>query len=84
MMAIQASTDDHAQRALEVWREYERTHDVTALHGKAVGIDPVSGRVWFGDRARDVAQAARADGVTTKLLTIRVGLGYYQRKGGRR
>jgi hypothetical protein len=83
-MAIQAWTDSHTQRALEVWREYERTHDVTALHGKAVGIDPVSGRVWFGNYARDVAQAARADGVTARLLTIRVGLGYYQRKGGRR
>ncbi len=83
-MAIPAQSDPRTQRALEIWREYERTHDVTALHGKAVGIDPDSGRVWFGDRARDVAQAARADGVTSRLLTIRVGLGYYQRKGGRR
>lgn len=77
-------TDADTQRALEFWREYERTHDVSALHGKAVGIDAINGRVWFGDRASDVARAARADGVTSRLLTIRVGLGYYQRKGGRR
>jgi hypothetical protein len=83
-MAKLARTDARTQRALEVWREYERTHDVSALHGKTVGIDPESGRVWFGESAGDVARAAQADGITSRLLAIRVGLGYYQRKGSRR
>ena len=83
-MATRAWTDADTQRALEIWREYQQHHDVSALHGKAVGIDIVSGRVWFGDTAGDVAAAARADGVdTSHVLGIRVGYDYYQRKGGR-
>ena len=77
-------TDADTQRALDFWHEYERTHDLSGLQGKAVGIDPVGGRVWFGDTAADVARAARADGGQAELLTIRVGYDYYQRKGGRR
>src|SRR5438067_278844 len=78
-------TDADTQRALEAWSKYQQAHDVSALHGKTVGIDAVSGRVWFGDTAGDVADAARADGVdTSSLLAIRVGYDYYQRKGAGR
>ncbi|HTK76573.1 MAG TPA: hypothetical protein VL371_15005 [Gemmataceae bacterium] len=70
---------------MEFWHEYLQSHDVSALHGKTVGIDAAGSRVWFGDTASDVADAARADGVdTSALLAIRVGYDYYQRKGGRR
>jgi hypothetical protein len=83
-MAIHAWTEADTERALAVWREYQKTHDVSALHGKAVGIDTVSGRVWFGETAGEVADAARAEGVdTSNMLAIRVGYDYYQRKGGR-
>src|SRR5438105_7854841 len=46
IMATRAWTDADTQRALEIWREDQQHHDVSALHGKAVGIDIVSGRAW--------------------------------------
>ena len=81
-MTTRTWTEADTQRALEIWREYQRQHDVSALHGKAVGIDTVSGRVWFGEDASEVADAARAEGVdTSNMLGIRVGYDYYARKG---
>ena len=81
-MAIRTWTEADTQRAMEIWREYQRHHDVSGLHGKAVGIDTVSGHVWFGETASDVADAARAEDVdTSNMLGIRVGYDYYQRKG---
>lgn len=75
-------SDDDTQRALRLWDDYQKSHDVSALRGKAVGIDPKTGRVWFGDDAREVARNARADGVTARLLGLRVGEKFYLRKGG--
>jgi len=78
-----AQTDPEIQRIQEIWDEYQKTHDVSALHGKPVGVDPISGGVWFGESAREIADRARADGVE-RVVCFRVGLGYYLRKGGRR
>jgi hypothetical protein len=81
-MATHIWTEAETERALEFWREYQRHHDVSAFHGKAVGIDILSGRVWFGETASEVAGAARAEGVdTSNVLGIRVGYDYYARKG---
>ena len=73
---------DDTQRALGFWEEYQKSHDISALHGKAVGIDPKSGRAWFGEDAREVARNAQADGFTSRLLGLRVGERFYVRKGG--
>lgn len=77
-------TDEDTRKAQTAWAEYQQSHDVSDRHGQAVGIDPQSGRVWFGPRGVDAIDAARADGVTHPLLLLRVGYSYYQRKGGRR
>ena len=74
-------SDADRQRALHIWEEYQKAHDVSASTGQAVGIDPKSGRLWFGADAREVAAKARADGVSGRLLGIRVGQGFYLRKG---
>ena len=71
-------------RACQFWADYQKAHDVSARHGQAVGIDPVSGRVWFGETALDVSDQARAEGIAGPLYIVRVGYDYYQRKGGRR
>jgi hypothetical protein len=84
MTAASVWTDEDTNKAEAAWAEYQRLHDVSARHGQAVGIDPISGRVWFGPHGLEVIDAARADGVTTPLLLLRVGYPYYQRKGGRR
>jgi hypothetical protein len=71
-------------RALELWKAYQREHDVSAYVGQAVGIDPASGRVWFGESAQDIVQKLDAEGNAAPLFYLRVGSDYYQRKGGRR
>jgi hypothetical protein len=71
-------------KAREIWAEYQRPHDVSALRGQAVGIDPVSGRVWFGESAAAIMQQQQAEGIWIPLYFLRVGYDYYQRKGGHR
>jgi hypothetical protein len=71
-------------RARELWEAYQRDHDVSAHLGQAVGIDPASGRVWFGESAQDIVLQLDTEGIATPLYFLRVGSDYYQRKGGRR
>jgi hypothetical protein len=71
-------------RARQIWAEYQKHHDVSARVGQAVGIDPVSGRVWFGESAQDIVRQMNAEGIDTLLYFVRVGSDYYVRKGGRR
>ena len=73
-----------SERAHRYWLEYQRTHDVSEWLGHAVGIDPESGRMWFGRNAIDVVRKRDADGVHAPLFLERVGYPTYCRKGGRR
>jgi hypothetical protein len=73
-----------AERALEVWAEYQRRHDVSPLKGQAVGIDPATGQVFFGESAAAIATKLREEGQFRPLLFLRVGYDFYVRKGARR
>ncbi len=77
-------TEADTKRALEIWAEYQRRHDVSPQKGQAVGIEPVSGRVWFGERAIHIAAQMRAEGIDRPFYCVRVGSDYYIRKGGHR
>ena len=44
-----------------IWDKYQSEHDVSDRLGQAVGIDPVSERIWFGNKALDVARQMRAE-----------------------
>jgi hypothetical protein len=83
-MATATLSEMDVTRAKEIWAEYQKQHDVSGRKGQAVGIDPVSGRVWFGDSALDIRSQMDAEGVDQPLLVLRVGYDYYLRKGGRR
>ncbi len=74
---------DDTARAHQWWEAYQREHDLTLQHGQTAGIDPVQGRVWFGDSAQVIVAQLTAEGVTTPLYFVRVGTDYYLRKGGR-
>lgn len=52
--------------------------------GQTVGIDPISGRLWFGESATDVVQKMKREGVEATLYCLRVGRDYYVHKGGHR
>jgi hypothetical protein len=77
-------TDSQRTHALQIWAEYQKQHDVSDRMGQAVGIDPISGRIWFGESAVDIANQQDAEGDDAPLFFLRVGRGYYWRKGGHR
>lgn len=78
-----AWTEADTERATWIWGDYQRSHDLTAQRGQAAGIDPASGRVWFGNSAKDIVLRLEADGIRVPLFFLRVGQDYYGRKGGR-
>jgi hypothetical protein len=76
-------TERDSARAQEIWSAYQRQHDVSDRVGQTAGIDPVTGRIWFGESARDVVEKMHAEGIDAVLFCIRVGFDYYVRKGRR-
>jgi hypothetical protein len=72
----------NVKKAEKVWADYQKNHDVSHQHGKAVGIDPVSGRVWFGESSLDIVDQLDEEGIDVPLYFVRVGQDYYWRKGG--
>jgi hypothetical protein len=83
-MSVSNWTDADTVRAKEIWAEYQHQHDISARKGQAVGIDPVSGRVWFGESGLDIKRQMVAEGIDRPFYCVRVGYDYYLRKGGRR
>jgi len=71
-------------RALKIWTEYQEQHDVSTRAGQTAGIDPLSGRVWFGESAQDIAEQMEAEGAISPFYAVRVGSEFYLRKGGHR
>jgi hypothetical protein len=82
MPANEARVD--VARAQQVWAEYQKTHDVSDRLGQTAAIDPVSGRIWFGESAVAVWKQIQAEGLNVPTYMVRVGKDYYYRKGGRR
>jgi hypothetical protein len=83
-MSTSQLTDVDIKKAQEIWTEYQKQHDVSDRTGRAVGIDPVTGRIWFGERALDIADQLPAEGIDRPFYCVRVGRDYYLRKGGHR
>jgi hypothetical protein len=73
-----------SDRAQRIWSEYEREHDLSDREGQTAGIDPSSGRIWFGVSIQDVVAKRDAGGCDAPLYFIRVGSSAYYRKGGHR
>ena len=76
-------TEDDSARARRFWAEYQQQHDVSDRIGQAVGIDPDTGRVWFGESGIDIRRQQEAEGESKPLYVLRVGYDYYLRKGRR-
>ncbi len=74
-------TDLDTDRARQCWAQYQRQHDVSDRLGQTAGIDPVSGRVWFGASARDIVTQMEAEDAAAPLYFVRVGSDFYLRKG---
>ena len=76
-----AWTEADSARAKQLWRRYQRDHDLTDYTGKTAGIDPHSGRIWLGDSIQDVVSKREAEGLDAPLFFERVGSKTYLRKG---
>jgi hypothetical protein len=70
-------------RAKQIWKEYQRQHDLSNRIGQTVGIDPKSGRIWFGESIRDIVTQRDTEGLRSLLFFERIGSQTYFRKGGR-
>ncbi len=83
-MSVSQLTDADIERSLQIWDDYQKQHDLSARKGQPVGIDPVSGRVWFGESGLEIKRQMLAEGIDRPFYCVRVGFDYYLRKGGRR
>lgn len=81
-MSVTHLTDADSYAAQRLWRHYIAQHDVTDLNGQTAGIDPASGRIWFGKSIQDIVHQMDAEQVATGLFFVRVGSDAYWQKGG--
>jgi hypothetical protein len=83
-MATADWTEANTKRAESIWSAYQRDHDLSEKVGQTAGIDPVLGRIWFGNSIQEVITKRDADGSSAPLYFARVGSPTYYRKGGHR
>jgi hypothetical protein len=83
-MADVKLTNADTKRAQQIWDEYVSKNELANRRGQAAGIDPVSGRIWFGESASDIFCTMKESGEVVPLFFVRVGYDSYLRKGGRR
>ena len=83
-MTVSNWTEADSNRAQKIWSEYQQHHDVSERVGQTAGIEPVSGRIWFGDSIQELIAQRDVDGIAAPLFFIRVGSPTYYRKGSHR
>jgi hypothetical protein len=71
-------------KAKQIWVAYQQQHDLSKYIGQTAGIDPSSGRIWFGGSIQDVVAQREAEGLDSPLFFERVGSATYFRKGAYR
>ena len=65
----------------QIWEAYQKEHDLSARHGQTAGIDPKSGRIWFGESMKDVVKQRAAEGLKNPIFFERVGHETYYIRG---
>jgi len=70
--------------AEHVWAEYEQTHDLGGMENLAVGIDPQTREVFFGESAVAIGERLQVEGRFRPLFYRWVRNASYFHKGGRR
>ena len=80
-MTVSNWTEADSIRANAIWSEYQSRHDTSERMGETAGIDPVSGRIWFGESIQDVIAQRDAEESAAPLFFVRVGSTTYYRKG---
>ena len=83
-MAVSHWSQAESNRARKIWSDYEQLHDLSEKAGQTAGIDPTSGRIWFGPSIQDVIAQRDAVASDAPLFFVRIGSPTYYRKGGHR
>jgi hypothetical protein len=83
-MAQDTWTKADTEKARQYWAAYQQQHDLSGRQGQTAGIDPGSGRIWFGPSAKAIVAQLAAEGLTTPLYFLRIGRDVYLRKGSQR
>lgn len=76
-------TEADSARAKQIWVQYQRQYDLSDRVGQTVGIDPQSGKLWFGESILDIVSQRDGQGLTSPLFFERVGSETYLNKGHR-
>ena len=82
-MELSIWSDVDSLKAKQIWAVYRQQHDLSERLGQTVGIDPPTGRIWFGESIQDIVHQRDAEGLNSPLFFERVGAETYFRKGGR-
>jgi hypothetical protein len=82
-MELSTWSDADSLKAKQIWTAYRQEHDLSHRLGQTAGIDPTSGRIWFGESIQDIVAQRDADGLQSPLFFERVGSDTYFRKGNR-
>lgn len=82
-MALANWKETDSAKAKQLWAEYQQQHDLSGRTGQTAGIDPHSGRIWFGESIRDIVLQRDAEGLDSPLFFERVGSDTYFHKGNR-
>lgn len=72
-------TDTDFGTAEAIWADYRRRHDTSHRDGQAVGIDPHTAEVFFGDSALAISRMLESEGRFRQLYVTRVGRPAYGR-----
>lgn len=75
--------ESDSAKAKQIWLDYQGQQDLSARVGQTVGIDPRSGRIWFGSSVREIVSQRAAEGLHSPLYFERVGSEAYLHKGSR-
>ena len=82
-MALVNWEESDSAKAKRIWIDYQQQHDLSARIGQTAGIDPRTGRIWFGASVRDIVSQRAAEGLHSPLYFERVGSEAYIHKGTR-
>lgn len=82
-MALVNWGETDSAKAKQIWAEYQQQHDLSNRIGQTAGIDPHSGRIWFGESIRDIVLQRDAEGLDSPLFFERIGSEAYFHKGSR-
>ncbi len=74
-------TEKDSAKAKQIWKEFQLKNNLSDRIGQTAGIDPKSGRIWFGKSIREIVMEREKEGFFSPVFFERVGSETYFHKG---